>query len=57
MIKKFSELYRFEKSNDETLFYLPDGYKMHIVIMRGNNFNCLVMNYKSSTDDDDGDIF
>ena len=25
--------------------------------MRGNNFNCLVMNYKSSTDDDDGDIF
>ena len=57
MIKKFSELYPFEKRNDETLFYLPDGYKMHIVIMRGNNFNCLVMNYKSSTDDDDGDIF
>ena len=31
MIKKFSELYPFEKRNDETLFYLPDGYKMHIL--------------------------
>ena len=25
--------------------------------MCGNNFNCLVMNYKSSDDDDDGDLF
>lgn len=57
IIKKFSESYPFEEYNDETFFYLPDGYKMRIITMRGNNFNCLVMNYKSSDDDDDGDLF
>lgn len=57
MEKLFCEIYIFSKNGKETVFHLPDGYKMKVITMHGSGFNCLIMNYKSNSDDDDGDQF
>ena len=55
--KKFCKVYGVSENTKEPVFQLPDGNKMKIITMHGSGFECLIMNYKSDFDDDDGDQF
>ena len=54
--KEFKKIYPFEEKNGITLFTLPDGCVMKVVSL-GSKFNALVMDYTSSDDSDDGDMY
>lgn len=54
--EQFKKIYPFEIKNEKVLFTLPDGSIMKVVSL-GTKFNALVMDYTSSTDSDDGDMY
>ena len=54
--EQFKKIYPFEIKNETVLFTLPDGSIMKVVSL-GTKFNALVMDYTSSTDSDDGDMY
>lgn len=54
--EEFKKIYPFETKNETVLFTLPDGSIMKVVSL-GTKFNALVMDYTSSTDSDDGDMY
>ncbi len=55
--KKFSKIYTADQVGNDTVFSLPDGLEMTIFILHGKAFNCLGMNYRSETDNEDGDLY